>query len=345
MDKKHATQKKAPAFLALQPLFAFLFSLQIGTGCVERGLGHHMKYRKAHEGAAAGDVSWAEVCYDIWEDGPTHEQDIAVPAESRDTLLFTDTCRRYAQLWVAKHGRRFCCYKPRKDKGKRETKMRFIGSMAAFKAGQHKAYKRLMQLRGEDVARKSEDTRMTLWGKTRKALVDKTIARASALQPSKSLKDFQNRTDLIRNKKKLERPFSGVLGALPKMRKRTGITEGCTSSVPRPGPSETPAAAPSLPHRETQLVVHGTSQYKEMPWSVLSAASPLRVHALDDLDKASGDGITSDLAVAWSFIIGSGASSSSINPLRERSSSSRSDSIAGTAVFIKSLPCAIHAGR
>ena len=300
--------EKAAAFLLHQPVFDLLFSLQIGTGTVERGLGHHMKFRKAHEGAAEGDVSWAEVCYEVWEDGPKHEPDVAVPAQSRDTLLLTDTSRRYAQLWLSKHGRRFCAYKPRRDKGKRNTKLRFVGSMAAVKAGQRKAYERLLLLRGEDVARESAPTRMTLWGEKRQVLVDKAVAKASALEPSKSLQNFQTQTAQILNKKRRERPYSGVHGALPPKRKRTGTTEGCTSSVPRPRPGETPAASSSLPHREAVLVQDGTSQYKKVRLREVSAASVLRVHALDDLDNANGHALTTEWAVAWSFIIGSGAS-------------------------------------
>ena len=203
---------------------------------MERGLGAHSKFRKAHGGGVGGEVSWAEVCFEIWADGPKAELDLAVPAEPRDSCLaelqvlrLTDFSRRCATLWLAKHGRRFSCYKERKDKGGK-TLHRYTGSLAAVQAGQRKAFDALTDMRAADVAAKRE-TRIVFgkqWSRT--AIVDAAEARASSAEPGKETRNFAERTAAIRERKRRCRPWSGVGGQLPPVRRRTGTTQGCTNS-------------------------------------------------------------------------------------------------------------------
>ena len=191
----------------LLPVLSLLFCLQIGTGSVERGLGAHSKFRKAHGGGVGGEVSWAEVCFEIWADGPKAELDLAVPAEPRDScpaesrILLTDFSRRCATLWLAKHGRRFSCYKERKDKGVR-THLRYKGSLAAVKAGQRQAFDALTAMRAADVAAKRE-TRIVFgkqWSRT--AIVDAAEARASSAEAGKEMRNFAERTAAIHERKR-----------------------------------------------------------------------------------------------------------------------------------------------
>ena len=192
----------------LLPVLSLLFCLQIGTGSVERGLGAHSTFRSAHGGGGVGGpVSWAEVCFEIWADGPKAELDLAVPAEPRDScpaesrILLTDFSRRCATLWLAKHGRRFSCYKERKDKGVR-THLRYKGSLAAVKAGQRQAFDALTAMRAADVAAKRE-TRIVFgkqWSRT--AIVDAAEARASSAEAGKEMRNFAERTAAIHERKR-----------------------------------------------------------------------------------------------------------------------------------------------
>ena len=107
------------AFQKLFPLFAAFFALEPATNSAERGLGRHARHRDAHTGARETGISWSEVTFEVHEDGPSDEREIAIHcAESPGDLLMTDFSRQCARLWKALHGRRFCSYKERKDKGK-----------------------------------------------------------------------------------------------------------------------------------------------------------------------------------------------------------------------------------
>ena len=121
-------KKVADAFRRLLPLFAAFFAIEAGTNNAERGLGRHSRHRKAHQGPRETATSWSEVTFEVHEDGPEHEREIAIPpvAESSGDLQMTDFSRRCTILWRAVHGRRFCSYTPR-EKEKKEKKQKQVG--------------------------------------------------------------------------------------------------------------------------------------------------------------------------------------------------------------------------
>ena len=264
-------------------------------------------------------MSWAEVCFEIWADGPKAELDYAVPAEPRDSCLaelqvlrLTDFSRRCARLWLAKHGRRFSCYKERKDKGGK-TLHRYTGSLAAVQAGQRKAFDALTAMRAADVAA-SRETRIAFgkqWSRT--AIVDAAEARASSAEAGKKMRDFMERTSQIVDKKRSCRPWSGVGGQLPAVRRRTGTT---TNSV-RPSWAHR-IRTPSVPHRKTIPLIQkmrcGTPFYGRKPIKDFRKASRFSVHSVGDLDMASGDALDDNVLAAWAYMIGTGAQ------IRERQS-------------------------
>ncbi len=91
-------------------------------------------------------------------------------------LLVKDWSRRCAQLWRSLHGRRFACYKERKDKGKRHTGWRLQGSMKAVSIMQDKATIALVRMAAADQeAGQVAAPRQTLVGVDR----DKMMRRVS----------------------------------------------------------------------------------------------------------------------------------------------------------------------
>ena len=84
----------------------------------------------------------------------------AGPAEGRvlfdrgpqEDLLLTDFSRSCCRLWLALHGRRFSCYKTRKNKGVTNTGWRLRGSGKAVKLLQHDAFDALEKTAIEDEA-------------------------------------------------------------------------------------------------------------------------------------------------------------------------------------------------
>ena len=123
---RNKQKKVADAFRRLLPLFAAFFAIEAGTNNAERGLGRHSRHRKAHQGPRETATSWSEVTFEVHEDGPEHEREIAIPpvAESSGDLQMTDFSRRCTILWRAVHGRRFCSYTPREKEKKKKNKNR-----------------------------------------------------------------------------------------------------------------------------------------------------------------------------------------------------------------------------
>ena len=70
----------------------------------------------------------------------------------QDDLLLTDFSRSCCRLWLALHGRRFSCYKTRKNKGVTNTGRRLRGSGKAVKLLQHDAFDALEKEAIEDEA-------------------------------------------------------------------------------------------------------------------------------------------------------------------------------------------------
>ena len=102
----------------------FYFSTWDGTGAVERGLGKDSKIQKQHVGDAADascfDADVYSFLLELNQEGPQREEDMFT--EASGALLFTDFSRACAEHWVRTHGRRFACYKERKDKDSKVSK-------------------------------------------------------------------------------------------------------------------------------------------------------------------------------------------------------------------------------
>ena len=114
-------------------------SIQDSTGDVERALGRHADFLASHVGAAESDGGRgvAEVCLSIHSEGPQSMKEVMRTGPGGE-LLFTDSSRRCAQLWLATHGRRFG-YRKRSDLGKRKTGWRLKGSAKAAHLSQQRA--------------------------------------------------------------------------------------------------------------------------------------------------------------------------------------------------------------
>ena len=62
-------EKVVKAFQRLLPLFAAFFAIEPPTNSSERGLERHLRHRDAHTGPKETEISWAEVTFEVHEDG------------------------------------------------------------------------------------------------------------------------------------------------------------------------------------------------------------------------------------------------------------------------------------
>ena len=180
------------------PLVAFYVCVTDGTGNVERFLGTHASFLAHHAGGP--DTEMSEVCLEIAREGPKTEDEMFTrDIQKPNVLLLTDFSRRCAELWRCLHGRRFACYKQRRDKGKRNTGLRLRGSMKAVGIMQQQATRVLEKMAREDeeavAASQGEATprRPTVVGVERKALMHR-VRECEVPAPSKSLLDFRKTT-------------------------------------------------------------------------------------------------------------------------------------------------------
>ena len=90
---------------------------------MERGLGRDAAHQRQHVGDVAASCFDAEVyslLLELNQEGPRREEDMFTAVGG--VLLFTDFSRACELQWVRKHGRRFACYKQRKDTGSKAPK-------------------------------------------------------------------------------------------------------------------------------------------------------------------------------------------------------------------------------
>ncbi|CAE7340466.1 unnamed protein product, partial [Symbiodinium microadriaticum] len=144
----------------LRDAVCFYLSIQDGECGVERDLALLRDQLKNHEAALDRCGLTASCLLEIKLDGPQTEQHLAErllpdaqpaaglmdPFAVGDSavLRMTPFTRRCAQLWLAKHGRRFRCYKERSDKGTRRAKRK--GTMASVVRGQVRASDALVEM-------------------------------------------------------------------------------------------------------------------------------------------------------------------------------------------------------
>ena len=206
------------------PLVTFFASITDGTGSIERYLGSHASFLEHHQGGP--DNHMAEVCLEIAKEGPAREDLLFhKDLDCQGVLLLTPWSRKCCQLWRGLHGRRFACYKERKDKGKRHTEWRLKGSMKAVGLMQEQATKALVQMAASDhaVGENASPRRKTLLGVDRDQLMQHQSRREIAA-PTKALKNFRKTTNDRKNTKEKSSCWPGFGSQPPLMRKKQGAT-------------------------------------------------------------------------------------------------------------------------
>ena len=193
-----SSQEHEDALSRLRPLIVFYIAYMDGTGDVERLLGRHASFLHVHH--ASSEI--AEACLEVSSCADSEGLgETWLFQKDGSVLQLTDVSRRCAQLWVSMHGRRFGCYKIRKDKNcQREPRK---GTQASVKVGQATAMQQLMSLRA------SGAKRQTLDGVDRERLARSARTRAP-LDMSKEMVDFQKTTARKREEKSKVSVWAGI---------------------------------------------------------------------------------------------------------------------------------------
>ena len=172
----------------LTSVVLFYFSTWDGTGAVERGLGKDSKIQKQHVGDAADascfDADVYSFLLELNQEGPQREEDMFT--EASGALLFTDFSRACAKHWVLTYGRRFACYKERKDKDSKVSKYKRKRQHTdmAVQARARSAYARLCETAIDGAADSCFDAEPTVVGVGRRILVA-SLARLPAPEVGK----------------------------------------------------------------------------------------------------------------------------------------------------------------
>ena len=224
------------AFEKMSLLLSFLFSLEMGTGSVERDLGALKAFEEPHKGGKNSEHDrshWAAVCLDLWSDGPQTEADVVGDAlVENGILLLTDFTRRCADLWVSVHGRRFGIYKERCDKDtKRCVGKRSTGTLKAVKLAQEAATVALSAMAEGDKTAANAPARQTLLGFPRGDIAyNAAVAkRTGEVATTKRMAAFRAETALVLQTKKSVACYPGF-AAKAKMRRKTICGESRATS-------------------------------------------------------------------------------------------------------------------
>ena len=216
------------------PLITFFASITDGTGSVERFLGTHAAFLNHHVGGP--DHEMAAICVEVAREGPTSENEICAKESDRpEVLLLTEWSRRCCQLWASLHGRRFACYKQRKDKGRTKTRWRFAGSMKAVGVMQAEATKALLGMADADAlaaSRGEPPERMTLVGVERSKVMRHARKRDIA-PPTKQLLRFRQTTAQRADAKRQVECWPGFGPKAPQMRRKSGAVTANMVGAPR----------------------------------------------------------------------------------------------------------------
>ena len=203
---------------SLRPLVTFYVAITDGTGNVERMLGAHKSFLDAHVGGPDSEMS--EVCLEINREGPRTEADVC--DKNGNTLVLTDWSRRCAQIWRGLYGRRFACYKVRKDKGKTNTGLRLRNSMKAVGIMQARASDALVKMAAAAALDASQgDDQPTILGFNRQSLVRRARHQEGAA-PGKRLLNFRKTTEQRRGAKSKVPTWAGYGPTAPPLRCKTG---------------------------------------------------------------------------------------------------------------------------
>ena len=279
---------------AVLPVRGYL-SWMDGTGSVERGLGTHASVLGAHSGNRPlklgedanemclelrldGPVNSAEIHYDDWR-GPRHAGEFA---------------RESAALWLAIRGRRFGCYKRRKDAGVKEIKK--LGTFKRQRKITMKALDSISQGKGGN------------WFDGAKQDELKKAGRSALGRLSQGLINF-NELSKAKRKLKIEAGLWRGFAVTPPAPRRND------STIQSLAPSQTQASSSS--DSTATLVVRplcalsdsvGTDErrrYKDMTAVALQSATSFVVESVRDLDF--GDSSPAKLLV-WLHVVAQGRS-------------------------------------
>ena len=267
-DAFAASQRQNPSPLAdFEQLVAFYIGLTDGTGNIERYLGAHAAFLAHHHGSQeTEDSDMCEICLEIAKEGPQTEEALFTKSEQHPgVLLLTDFSRRCAELWRGLHGRRFGCYKPRKDKGTKLAR-RLKGTHKAVGMMQERATKDLVDMAQEDdralAASREPLPRSTFWGQERRKFMQR-VQKTAKSQTSKALANFRRTTENTK-KRRVSAMGKGFLPSLPRCGRSWATGLRCPWWVPR--------------QRCSRLLLHRRSVHA-LAWRVLlsqCAAMPQR---------------------------------------------------------------------
>ena len=225
-----------PGFPApLIKVVRFYFATWDGTGAVERGLGQDAAIQKQHVGPRARDDLDADLysaLLELHEEGPRTEAEMFKSIDG--VLHFTEFSRACAQQWVLQHGRRFTCYKVRKDKGSRRPQRR-KGTDRGVQLLARAAYKTQCTMAEVDHARASKlgkpPRRQTVLGVDRAKLMF-SVSALAAPAAGKKTRDFRAATAKKRAEKQASEAWCGWGSTVPKPRLGGGAAvEAATRSA------------------------------------------------------------------------------------------------------------------
>jgi hypothetical protein len=191
-----------------------------GTGEIERGLARDKAVMAAHQGPHNRGDEEAELYSCLAEllmDGPRNEAELFKKGHD-EVLLLTDFTRRCAARWVDFHGRRFGCYRSRKDTGRRLAKSRLPGSDRGVQACARGAYTALAEMGEADRKRELRDMpnrpTMIAGSEKRRELLEKVVDERAKLDQQTASKEQQkfvgHSARKRQEKKKSLRPWSGL---------------------------------------------------------------------------------------------------------------------------------------
>ena len=206
----------------LTKVVSFYLATWDGTGAVERGLGRDAAHQKQHVGKNVNNDTDADVYSALLEmhlDGPQTEPEMFTSTDG--VLHLTDFSRACAGEWVLQHGRRFTCYKQRKNAGCR-FKCRRKGTDQAVQALARAAYQTRRKMAESDAARtstsgKAPKKRRTIFGIDRAKLMVNVNAVVTPAA-SKKARNFRANTLAKRAEKVAAETWCGWGSGVPKPR-------------------------------------------------------------------------------------------------------------------------------
>ena len=178
----------------------FYLSTWGGTGAVERGLGTDATTQKQHVGGTPSSCFDAEVhslLLELNQEGPEREADMFTKEAEGGVLLFTEFSRACAQEWIRTHGRRFACYRKRKDEGSKAPRHKYMHTDRAVQLRARAAHTNLRKQAEEDTRASTAGweapERPTVLGVDRRRLMA-SVARLPAPDAGKKTKRFRAAT-------------------------------------------------------------------------------------------------------------------------------------------------------